>query len=126
MRQMLLAITLYYHGMFYFATHHFQILRVLETISRNAWTLFIGKKLLSCAIANCSCRPYLGSTTRYKEPLQLALADLCGPFLMRSLGGALYMLVVIDYLSGYIQVQFLRNKEGKTVVPALVKWVEIN
>jgi hypothetical protein len=58
----------------------------------------------SCAIANCRRNPYPESQTKYLAPLELLSADLCGPFPTRSIRGAVYMLVVVDYFSRYIKV----------------------
>lgn len=65
----------------------------------------------TCANAK-STKPFsLGSTLRTVEkPLQLVVADLCGPFQERSIGGAAYFLQIRDVFSTYVKVYTITNK----------------
>ena len=51
------------------------------------------------------------ATHRASKPLELVHSDLCGPMTAESLGGALYMMVIVDDFSRYIWVYFLKSKD---------------
>lgn len=65
----------------------------------------------TCANAKSTKTSSLGSTLRTVErPLQLVVADLCGPFQERSIGGAAYFLQIRDVYSTYVKVYTIVNK----------------
>lgn len=57
----------------------------------------------------------LGSTLRVCERLlQLVVADLCGPFQEKSIGGASYFLQIWDVFSTFVKVYTIVNKYDVT------------
>ena len=49
--------------------------------------------------------------TRASAPLELVHTDVCGPFRVRGLGGALYFMVVVDDYSRHIWIRFLTDRK---------------
>lgn len=69
----------------------------------------------TCARAKSTKTSTLGSTIRIVDkPLQLVVADLCGPFQERSVGGAAYFLQIRDVYSTYVKVYTIVNKYDVT------------
>ena len=58
------------------------------------------------------------STTRTTAPLELLHMDICGPFRVKSVGGARYWLLIVDDYSRYV---YLRTMREKTEAPAIFK-----
>ncbi|KAJ9541655.1 hypothetical protein OSB04_028161 [Centaurea solstitialis] len=50
------------------------------------------------------------SDPSYDKPLQMLHVDLCGPIAVQSLGGKKYILVLVDELSRYTWVEFVKKK----------------
>lgn len=64
-----------------------------------------------CADAKSTKMSSLGSTLRmYNQPLQMVVADLCGPFQEKALGGACYFLQIRDVFSTYVKIYTIVNK----------------
>lgn len=69
----------------------------------------------TCADAKSLKTSELGSTLRtVDKPLQLVVADLCGPFQEKSVGGAAYFLQIRDVYSTYVKVYTIQNKYDVT------------
>lgn len=69
----------------------------------------------TCANAKSTKTSGLGSTLRtIEKPLQVVVADLCGPFQEKSVGGAAYFLQIRDVFSTYVKVYTIVNKYDVT------------
>ena len=58
------------------------------------------------------------STTRSTAPLELVHMDICGPFRVKSVGGARYWLLIVDDYCRYV---YLRTMKEKSEAPAIFK-----
>jgi transposase InsO family protein len=58
------------------------------------------------------------STTSSKAPLELVHMDLCGPFRVKSAGGARYWLLIVDDYCRYV---YLHPMKEKSEAPAIFK-----
>lgn len=66
---------------------------------------------VTCAVGKICAKPFKSYSQIYsKEILELVHTDLCGPFKVKSLGGALYFITFIDDYSRYITTYFLKKK----------------
>ena len=63
-----------------------------------------------CAQAKMSRLPFYPSTTSTSRIGQLIHSDVCGPFQVASIGGALYYVIFRDDHSGFRVVRFLKLK----------------
>ena len=69
----------------------------------------------TCADAKSTKTSTLGSTMRnYDAPLQLVVADLCGPFQVKSMGGASYFLQIRDAHTVFVKIYTIINKYNVT------------
>lgn len=69
----------------------------------------------TCENAKSTKTLSLGSTLRtVDKPLQLVVANLCGPFQERSIGGAAYLLQVRDVYLNYVKVYTIIHKYDVT------------
>lgn len=65
----------------------------------------------TCADAKSTKTSTLGFTLRTcEQPLQLVVADLCGPFQEKGLGGASYFLQIRDVYSTFVKVYPIMHK----------------
>lgn len=81
------------------------------------------------AITKCSCSHQCDACMKAKstdlsfpqksekpeKPLDIIVADVCGPIRVQSLGGRNYFLTITDLHSDYTEVKFLRNKSDAKV-----------
>lgn len=59
------------------------------------------------------------------KPLDVIVADVCGPMRVQSLGGKTYFLTLTDANSDYTEVKFLRNKcEAKIEIKNYIEFVK--
>lgn len=66
---------------------------------------------MTCAEGKISAKPFHSySQINTKETLELVHTDLCGPFKVKSQGGAFYFITFIDDYSRYITTYFLKKK----------------
>jgi transposase InsO family protein len=56
-------------------------------------------------------KPFPSKNNRSKETLDLIHSDVCGPMLVKYLGGALYYLTFIDYYSRKTWLYLLKSKD---------------
>lgn len=69
----------------------------------------------TCANAKSTKSSTLGLKLRaFDRPLHLVVADLCGPFQEKSVGGAAYFLQTRDVYSTYVKVYTIVNKYNVT------------
>lgn len=80
----------------------------------------------TCADAKSTKTSSLGSTLRtYDRPLHLVVADLCGPFQEKALGGASYFLQIRDVYSTFVKIYTIVNKyEGTGLVKHFIAKAE--
>ena len=64
-----------------------------------------------CALGKNIKKPFPSSNNRSKETLDLIHSDVCGPMLVKSLGGALYYLTFIDDHSRKTWLYLLKPKD---------------
>lgn len=68
-------------------------------------------KCMTCAVGKISTKSFPSySQVNTKAVLELVHTDLCGPFRVRSQGGALYLMTITDDYSRFIFTYFLKNK----------------
>lgn len=63
----------------------------------------------ACIRGKSSEKPYKADNIVTK-PLEVISTDICGPYRIRSIGGAFYLLTLTDALTDYTTVKFLRQK----------------
>ena len=76
-------------------------------------------KCEDCILGRQTRRPFDGATEKNLEPLDLIAFDLWGPSRVRSAGGKLYLLIIVDAGSSYKYGAFLADKSDQTVLGAL-------
>jgi hypothetical protein len=64
-----------------------------------------------CALGKNVKKPFSSSNNRSKEILDLTDLDVCGPMLVKSLGGSLYYVIFIDYYSRKTWLYLLKTKD---------------
>ena len=60
----------------------------------------------------------------YTKPGHLIVSDLCGPIKPRTLGGRNYFMVIIDYVTGFVNVEFLvlKSDAAKALKRVILLW----
>jgi transposase InsO family protein len=69
-----------------------------------------GSDCTSCAEAKSTRASFGRSSSSTQMPLDLLHIDLAGPSRTASIGGGLYILVIVDDYSGYYHAEILRSK----------------
>lgn len=65
--------------------------------------------------------------TRWPVPGEFIHSDLCGPLSQTSIGGTKYFILFKDDSSGYVFIDFLRNKyDALDHFKALVVFIQMN
>jgi hypothetical protein len=78
----------------------------------------INGKCEDCISGRQTRRPFDGTTEKNVEPLDLVAFDLWGPSRIRSVGGKLYLMIIVDAGSSYKYGAFLTDKSDPTVLGA--------
>lgn len=76
-------------------------------------------KCEDCIMGRQTRRPFDGATEKNLGVLDLVAFDLWGPSRVRSAGGKLYLMIVVDAGSSYKYGAFLADKSDPTVLGAL-------
>ena len=64
-----------------------------------------------CALGKNIKRPFPSNNNRSKEILDLIHLDVCGPMLVRYLGGSIYYIIFIDDYSRKTWLYLLKSKD---------------
>ena len=70
----------------------------------------------ACILAKMTRKPFKQSLERAQQPGELIHFDMAGPFEVKSIGRATYLLLFVDDLSGMTFVYALKNKSDVTFV----------
>jgi hypothetical protein len=75
-------------------------------------------KCEDCIIGQQTCRPFDGKTETDLEPLELVSFDLWGPSRVRSAGGKIYFMPVVDGGTSYKFGTYLSDKSDASTITA--------
>ena len=116
-------------------TNHGGVRQCESLAARMFWwprlSIFLKRYIRSCkqcaAAKSAQRTPHAELTliARPVKPFQIIHFDLMGPFTI-SPSGHLYILVMIDYFSGYVIVKALKDKRTETIARMLYKKVIMN
>ncbi|KAJ9539240.1 hypothetical protein OSB04_031973 [Centaurea solstitialis] len=65
------------------------------------------------------------SDPSYDKPLQMLHVHLCGPISVQSLGGKKYILVLIDEISRFTWVEFMKNSQVPLILINILKRLQV-
>jgi Reverse transcriptase (RNA-dependent DNA polymerase)/gag-polypeptide of LTR copia-type/GAG-pre-integrase domain len=77
-----------------------------------------------CILGKQTARPYDDEVTPESEPLERLHIDLWGRARVRSLGGAYYMMVIVDGGTSRLSPYFLADKSANTTLRVFREYVE--
>lgn len=78
----------------------------------------------ACVVSKMCPKPFPSSTTTTGAPLELVHTDVCGPMPVASLGGARYVVTVLDDHSGAHDAVPIASKAdaGEAIRDVIVRW----
>ena len=85
-------------------------LKILETD--------LNGKCEDCILGRQTRRPFDGETVKDLDPLELVAFDLWGPSRVQSVGGKLYMMIIVDAGTSYKYGAYLPDKSDRTTIMA--------
>ena len=80
---------------------------------------------VTCVMCKMTTGPHPSSERlHYTKPGHLIVSDLCGPIKPRTLGGSSYFMGIVDYVTGYVVVEFLALKSdaAKVLMRTILLW----
>ena len=78
----------------------------------------IHRKCEDCILGQQTRRPFDGESKKDILPLDLVSFDLWGPSRVQSLGGKLYLMIIVDAGTSYKHGAYLHNKTDSTTLEA--------
>jgi transposase InsO family protein len=85
--------------------------RAIHGIKLPAHTLakLRGKHCQVCIMSKHNRSPFHPRQERADAPMAVLHSDICGPYPIRSIGGGIYVLTLVDEYSGFCAVSILKN-----------------
>jgi transposase InsO family protein len=85
--------------------------RAIHGIKLPAHTLakLRGKHCQVCIMSKHNRSPFHPRQERADTPMAVLHSDICGPYPIRSIGGGIYVLTLVDEYSGFCAVSILKN-----------------
>jgi hypothetical protein len=78
----------------------------------------INGKCEDCILGRQTHRPFDGKTKKDLGPLDLVAFDLWGPFCVQSVGGKVYLMIIVDGGTSYKYGTYLSEKSDATTMSA--------
>jgi transposase InsO family protein len=83
-----------------------------------------GKHCQVCIMSKHNRSPFRAKRERADAPMCVLHSDICGPYPIRSMGGSLYVLTLVDEYSGFCAVSLLKDlkKAHEELMRMIEEW----